>query len=135
MNTQRILRGIQLISIAALTLFSAATFAAEELPTVTVTAGVMIRRIVGRAHTGIPIEEVQLTDHVTYSDLDLSTHIGAMALHRRVEDTARSACAQLAKLYPRSENDTGECVSEAITKATPQVTRAIESAERKRTGR
>ena len=36
---------------------------------------------------------------VSYSDLNLGTHSGAVELEKRIKDSAAKACQQLAKLY------------------------------------
>lgn len=134
MNGTRISRGLRLSIMAAALCFTAFTFAADELPTVTVTAEVMTKTLVGRTSSGVPIEEVTLSHHVSYANINIATHEGAMALKRRVEEAARLGCRQLARLYPHAEESDQTCVRKAVAEASPQVDEAITNAEKKARG-
>lgn len=55
---------------------------------------------------------------VSYSDLNLGTHSGAVEPEKRIKDSAAKACQQLAKLYPETtEGDTMAQANKAIAAA------------------
>ena len=118
------------VALIAGLVFSAAAGATEPLTTITVTAGIETRTVVGRTDLGAPIEQVTLTRHVSYSDLDLATHSGASELKKRVAETARMACKQLDELYPLDEKQEPQCYREALAAASQRVDEAIAAAER-----
>jgi len=91
------------------------------------------RKTVGMTYTGIPIEELQLTRRVGYSDLDLASPSGAKELEKRIEQTAREACKQLDSLYPLEVwlTDRETCVKQAIDGAMAQAKTAIAAAAQK----
>jgi len=95
--------------------------------------GVVTKKQVGTTYTGIPIELVQLSRRVGYSDLDLSTTAGVDELRNRIQNTAKEACHQLDVLYPLGAPDrdsgTAQCVQEAIDGATPQARAAVAAAQ------
>jgi UrcA family protein len=88
---------------------------------------------VGVYYTGIPIEEIHLTRHVGYGDLDLSRPEGRATLDRRIKETAKKACWQLNSLYPLEQwvVDSPACVDRAIEAATTQEKAVIAAASRK----
>jgi UrcA family protein len=112
-----------------------AATAAQQLEEITVEGSRMTKEVVGRSSsTGAPIELVTLVRHASYSDLDLSTHNGALELQKRVELTAKAACKELDELFPFnvSSNGTRSCVDKAVRSAKAQVQAAIKSAEEAR---
>ncbi len=129
MKTRRMLRTAgPAILVAGLCLTGSVL--ADELPTITIGAGVTIKSVVGRTSSGLPIEEVTITHRVSYADLDLTKTAGAAELKRRVQETARAACKQLDELYPLEAKNARECARMAIAKASPQVENAINGAIR-----
>lgn len=134
MRIRSVLHSLSLLLVTAAMLSMSTAFAADQLETVSVTAGAMVKSVVGRSTIGAPIEEVTLTHHVSFADLDIATHTGAVALKRRVEQTAHAACRQLEKLYPKSGESQKTCVRHAIADATRQIDRAVDAAERKARG-
>jgi UrcA family protein len=80
------------------------------------------------------LPEISIDSHVQYSDLDLSTHAGAVELEKRIKDAATDACRDLKKLYPDSTEGVGKesCVEVAVQKATVQANKAIAAAEKKK---
>ncbi len=106
-----------------------AALADNATDTIVIEAGVMTKTVVGHTAIGAPIEEVTLTHRVSYADLDLATHSGAMELKQRVKDTARLACEQLDKLYPLEEKEAPSCIRQAVERASSQVDDAITTAE------
>ena len=67
---------------------------------------------------------------VSYADLNLATHSGAVELEKRIKDSATKACAQLQKLYPLSRDTDPPCVETAAKNALAQANKAIAAAER-----
>jgi len=114
---------------AASLCLSAAALADNTMETVTITAGVMTKTTLEHSAVGVPTELVTVAHRVSYADLDLATHSGAMTLKRRVETAARMACEQLDKLYPNEEPELPHCIHVAVRKASSQVDRAIIAAE------
>ena len=106
----------------------------DQIPQITVQAHQKVTtKQVGVSYTGIPIEEIQLTRHVGYGDLDLSSPQGRAALDRRIKETAKKACEQLNTLYPQEQwmTDGGTCVDRAIDDAITQEKAIIAAASRK----
>jgi UrcA family protein len=104
-----------------------AAFAAQidddQVSQVTVQASQKVKtKQVGVSYTGIPIEQIQLTRHVAYGDLDLASPAGKAAFDKRIKDTAKAACEQLSTLYPLEQwtTDNQTCIADAIAAATTQ---------------
>jgi UrcA family protein len=85
-------------------------------------------KVVGHTSSGIPVEQYELAYHVKYTDLDLSTPVGANALKARVYTAADSLCKDLDKLYPMAERDTS-CIQKVQDGAMSQVNAAITVAQ------
>ena len=79
---------------------------------------------------GEKVQTVSIVYKVSYSDLNIATHSGALALQKRVKDAAAQACKQLTKLYPSSYEGQPPCVDGAVASAMKQVDSAIAAAER-----
>jgi UrcA family protein len=47
------------------------------------------------SYTGIPVEEVSLSRHVGFRDLDLTTAAGKGELDKRIKAVAKEACNQI----------------------------------------
>jgi UrcA family protein len=112
-----------------------AATAAQQLEEITIEGSRITKEVVGRSSsTGAPIELVTLARHASYSDLDLSTHSGALELQKRVELTAKAACKELDQLFPFSVSSSGtrSCMDKAVNSAKAQVQAAIKSAEEAR---
>lgn len=88
----------------------------------------------GWSRTGIQNQQVQLSQNVSYSDLNLATQSGESELKARVHNVADAICDRL--------DQSGEpgpaigatarhiqCVNSAVDNAMPHVRRAIASAE------
>ena len=67
---------------------------------------------------------------VSYTDLNLATHSGAVELEKRIRDSANKACMQLHKLYPSSVDTDPPCAQEATKNAMAQANKAIAAAEK-----
>lgn len=107
---------------------AASAFASNKLPPITVQA-VASKAVVGRSTIGAPIEQVTLTRRVSYSDPDLTTYNGAVALKRRVREAAREACGKLDDLYPLEARQAPTCIGKAVADASRQVDGAIARAQ------
>jgi UrcA family protein len=66
---------------------------------------------------------------VSYADLNLATHSGAVELEKRIRESAARACEQLAKLYPETTEGNPPCVEGAVKHAMVEANRAIAAAE------
>lgn len=123
---------------AALVLSSTPAFSqhtSSDTSEVRIEAARSVERIGRSSTTGAPIEIVQLTRRVNYSDLDLATQAGAHELEKRIKETSREACGQLDKLYPVGTSEGPgtkglNCVQDAIDGAMLQARTAIAAAER-----
>ncbi|MDE2295062.1 MAG: UrcA family protein [Gammaproteobacteria bacterium] len=129
MNTTTRLRRISILGVlgAGIALAAGVT-GAQTLKEISVEAG-RATKVVGHTSSGIPIEEVSLTRHVYYGDLDLRTHSGAVELERRVHETAQAACKQLDELYPLTTSESPACAEQAAKGAMEQVHALIAAAE------
>lgn len=78
---------------------------------------------------GMKVPAMAIEYKVSYSDLNLATHSGAVELERRIKDTATKACGQLAKLYPETTEGNPPCVDGAVKSAMVQANKAISAAE------
>jgi UrcA family protein len=106
----------------------------QTLPEVVVRAYAPVTRL-GRDARGRFIEVMRLSREVSYADLDVSTHTGAIRLEARIKDAAKAVCKELKDMYPMgSEVDlpSGSCVAEAIKGARSQLEAAIAYAENAR---
>lgn len=130
MSTTRILHRIRPIALAAGLCLTVSALAADELPPITIGAGVVTKTHIGYSSSGIPTEQVTITHRVSYTDLDLTKQVGAAELKRRVKETARAACKQLDELYPLEAKNVQECTRITLAKASPQVESAIAVANR-----
>jgi UrcA family protein len=95
----------------------------DQVSQITVQASQKVKtKQVGISYTGIPIEQIQLTRHVGYGDLDLASPAGKAALDKRIKDTAKAACEQLSRLYPLEQwtTDNQTCIADAIDAAMTQ---------------
>jgi UrcA family protein len=101
----------------------------EEIDQVTVTASRPTEKIIGRSGS-LAVKRVSLAYKVSYADLDLATHSGALALQTRIKNAAQDACDKLDKDYPGGENGGKVCVKLAVEAAMPNANTAIAAAER-----
>jgi UrcA family protein len=91
------------------------------------------KKQVGMTNTGIPIEQVSLSRHVGFRDLDLTTPAGKEELDKRIKAVAKEACEQIEKLYPLEqwETDTRTCIADAVKGAMKQEQTILASSSRK----
>ena len=81
---------------------------------------------------GAQVNLISIRYRVAYADLDLATHSGALALQKRIDDTAAKACKEIDKLYPiGAPSSDKDCVKAAKSSAAAKVTEAIAAAEMK----
>lgn len=75
-------------------------------------------------------ELYSLVSRVSYADLNLATHSGAIELEKRIKHTAQAVCLQLQKLYPNSVDTDPSCAQAATKNAMVQANKAIAAAEK-----
>lgn len=133
-------RAMELVSAAAVALclggLSAAAMAAtdEQPQSVKIEASRFGNLTLRRSGSGLA-EVTQLSQQVSYADLDLATTRGAHELTSRVEQAATNVCGRLGALYPAGSlvmqwEEENLCVSGAMNGAMKQAKLAIASAER-----
>jgi UrcA family protein len=91
------------------------------------------------SRTGIRPQAIQLSNNVSYADLDLTSPSGAAQLENRIRDTANSVCRQLMEDSPPGNAidqmlDQRTCVDAAVDGAMARAKQVIASAEAKRQG-
>lgn len=101
---------------------------------VTVEVSLLTRVQTGRTGSEVPVDQVVLTHLVSYADLDLTTLSDESELRRRVAETARFACEQLERLYPRQSESIARCTRQTVEDTSPQIDAAIDAAEREARG-
>jgi UrcA family protein len=104
----------------------------DAAPGVKIQTGDVHRTVVGRSAIGAPIEILELSRRVDYTDLDLTRTSGVVELQRRVRDTAAAACDELDSQDPLDMSDTDviSCVRETTAGAMKQAKAVIAAAER-----
>lgn len=105
--------------------------AAEQLEQVTVQGSRVTKGAVATSN-GVPVDEVTLSRHVSFGDLDLSTHSGALEMEKRINLTAEATCKELERLYPIGTGDGTSCIKRAVSGAMLQARAAIAAAEKAR---
>jgi UrcA family protein len=101
----------------------------NSLEEITVTAPRLVtKQVVGRTAAGSNVELITLQRRVSYADLDLALHANVAQLETRVNDIAKEACEDLAKMYPLSDPKTPDCVRAAVATAKPQLDAAVAAA-------
>jgi UrcA family protein len=123
-------------AVASLLAIASQTFAADQIPEITVEGGQMTKAVIKRSSgRAAPMEVVTLTRHVNYADLDVSTHSGATELKKRIDATAKATCRELHSLFPFQTGSDSErsCVNKARKPALVQAQETIDNAEKART--
>lgn len=108
--------------------------ATNEQPSVDI-EGSRTGAVTVHSRAGIPGQVAQLSQRVSYRDLDLGTRKGADELADRIQQAATSVCDRLGALYPAGSfvmqwEEQNLCVSSAVHGAMKQAKVAIVSAER-----
>src|ERR1700722_17215718 len=121
-RSTRVARRLAALTLAAgtLSLLGTTAFAqdssdSDSLPAITVQASPVVQHQSVGTH-GLAVEQLLLTRHINYADLNLDTPEGKIALHRRIRDNARGACQELEARYPLElwTNDVQTCVQHAM---------------------
>ena len=88
---------------------------------------------VGMSYTDIPVEEVSLSRHVGFRDLDLTTAAEKDELDKRIKAVAKEACNQIQRLYPLEQwdTDTRTCIADAVKGVMGQEQTMLASSSRK----
>jgi UrcA family protein len=123
-------------AVAFLLAITSPTFAADQLPEITVEGGRVTTAVIDRASgRAAPKERVTLTRHVNYADLDVSTHSGAIELKKRIDATAKATCDELHSLFPfqTGSDSARSCANKAAKASMVQAQAAIDNAEKART--
>jgi UrcA family protein len=76
------------------------------------------------------IPALSIVYRVSYADLNIATHSGAVELEKRIRDSATEACKQLKELYPDTSEGQTPCVEGAVKNAMEQAKKAIAAAEK-----
>jgi len=87
--------------------------------------------------TGIENQQLQLSQDISYADLNLASPAGRDALKARVRDAANTVCERLDRADPDTtagaqQQDHTNCVNNAVDDAMTQVSRAQAAAEHPR---
>jgi UrcA family protein len=83
---------------------------------------------------GAKVETVQVTQNVSYKDLDLTKTADAAKLEERIAAAAKSTCGELDTLYPISASAMGTqaCIKDAKERAMTQEKVAVRLASAKK---
>lgn len=85
----------------------------------------------GRNSVGIPLVDVSLSYGVSYTDLNLASQYGPIALEKRVRDAAKAACEEIGRKYPLSTPSDEVCTKTATDKAMVKVHELVAAARQK----
>jgi len=101
---------------------------------VAISSGAVFAQDTGQVRVhGMPDQQEQLSENISYADLNLATSSGARALKSRARDAASSICQKLgddqSNRGPGALEHQIQCVNGALGAAMPQINRAIASAE------
>lgn len=115
----------------------AAVFAQENGSQDVMVHGQPVVTTEGWSRTGIQNQRVQLSQNISYADLNLATPSGASELEARVREAANTICQKLDNFDPASSGiqqaeERINCINGAVDDAMTQVRQAI-SSERPRT--
>jgi UrcA family protein len=103
---------------------------AQDVGEITVQA-TRLAKTTSRISGGIPIVDATLSYGVSYANLDLASHAGAMELEKRVHNAAMTACKEIAKQVPDATPSVEDCAKNAAGKAMVKV-RELEAAAAKK---
>ena len=123
---KRLLFGFAL-ALAAVTISGSGAYG-QDVEGVIVKGSRMVVENIGRSPNGVPISEISLSYKVGYSDLDLGTTEGRVALEKRINDAARAACKEIGRLHPGSKPDDAGCAKAAVDEAMIRMRDAIAAA-------
>jgi UrcA family protein len=100
----------------------------QKVEEIVVTVPWAVSKVVSQTSSGGKIEQISLTRHVYFGDLDLAKHADVMTLEKRVGDIAKESCDQLAKMYPISGPNPANCVEKAAASAKAQMDKVVAAA-------
>lgn len=91
----------------------------------------------GHSRTGIENQRLQLSQNISYADLNLTSPAGEDELKARVRDAANTICQRLGQADPdptaiAEQQDQTNCVNNAVYDAMTQVRHARASSEQAR---
>jgi len=130
-------RAISSAAVLGLAISGGAAFAQDSGDQEVRIQGAPVVTAEGWSHTGIQNQRVQLSQNVSYSDLNLATQSGENELKARVHNVADAICDRLGQSEePRAAMDATahhiQCVNSAVDDAMPNIRRAIASAQETR---
>jgi UrcA family protein len=130
-------RAISSAVVVGLAISSGAAFAQNGDDQEVRIQGVPVVTSEGWSRTGIQNQRVQLSQNVSYSDLNLATPSGASELKTRVHNVADAICDRLGQSDDlQAPMDATarhiQCVNSAVDDAMPHIRRVIASAEQAR---
>jgi UrcA family protein len=130
-------RSISSAAVLGLAISSGAAFAQNSDDQEVRIQGVPVVTSAGWSRTGIQNQRVQLSQNVSYSDLDLATPSGESELEARVHNVADAICDRLGESdgLQAAIDATArhiQCVNSAVDDTMPYIRRAIASAEQTR---
>jgi len=116
--------------VLGLVISSATAFGQDSSSQEVMIRGAPVVTTEGWSRTGIQNQRLQLSENISYSDLNLATPAGASELKARLHDAANAICNRLAESdEPHAAIDAEahhiECVNGAVDGAMGQVKRAI----------
>jgi UrcA family protein len=86
---------------------------------------VINEKVVAHITGGGKIIELTLSYPVNFADLDITSASGAAELAKRVQDTARAACAEIGSKYPSATPSDAICAQKAAAKAMSEVRKIV----------
>jgi UrcA family protein len=104
------------------------THVVDESGWLTVHAPRVFRRPIDGAAGRSNTELVAIAHRVSYAGLDLAMHADVLELRKRIGESARTGCEQLAALSPLANLDTARCVREAVEDATARANKLVAAA-------
>jgi UrcA family protein len=103
---------------------------AQQQPETLVVEAPHVEKTTQPGHMGMQMPAMAISYKVSYSDLNLATHTGAVELEKRIKASAAQACDQLVKLYPETVQGNPPCVAGAVKMAMTQAQKLIAAAEK-----
>jgi len=116
---RRILQ-VQAIALTVAAMVSGSALA-QEADDVTVQASRIEAVDLGRNPSGVPILSVSVSHQVSYTDADLATPEGMVALEGRIREAARHGCREIDLSYPFTQPNDWLCTRLATKQAMDQV--------------
>ena len=122
---------LSLAAVAAGFAIASGTAVAQQ-PTEIIVEAPRVQRTAEHGPAGGPIDIISVTHRVSYRDIDIGTHSGALVLEQRIKDAAKAACKEIEKLYPLAAPVPSDppCEKSATDKAMVQARVAIAAAEK-----